>query len=200
MADFNRIARFYDFLKHLVFANQVEKSTRYFLYLIPSNSKILIVGGGTGELLEDFQSSHKIDYVELSSVMIRKAQQVKTQSSVEFIRADILDWSSTEKFDYIITPFILDCFDETQLTSIFTKLRSILRKEGKWIQTDFYPKSMFQKLLIKVMYAFFNLTTNLKTRKLADFDLIFKKSEFKCEIKATFFHSMIESKIYQQIE
>lgn len=200
MADFNHVARFYDFLKRLVFANQIEKAAHYFLHHIPSNANILIVGGGTGKLLESFKSSHQVKYIELSSVMIRKAKQVKTQSSVEFIRADILDWSSTEKFDYIITPFILDCFDEIQLIQIFTKLRSFLRKNGKWIHTDFYPKNIFQKLLIRVMYVFFNLTTNLETRKLADFDLIFKNSGFKCKIKATFFHSMVESKIYQQIE
>ena len=79
-------------------------------------------------------------------------------------------------------------------------LKKALNKEGYWIHTDFYPKNRFHKFLISVMYLFFNLFANLKVNELADFDLLFEKHKFILQRKALFYHSMVESKIYQQID
>ncbi|WKK75918.2 class I SAM-dependent methyltransferase [Marivirga salinae] len=200
MANFNRIAFLYDFLKRLIFSQQLEKAGKYFLDTIPSSSKILIIGGGTGEILKNFNSSHHITYLELSEVMIRKAKKVNSNSRIEFVQADILEWTTNDKFDYVISPFILDCFDEMQLDQIFSGLKNLLNKEGSWIQTDFYPKNRGHKLLINIMYLFFNWATNLKVKKLADFDSLFKKYNFIFKRKALFYHSMVESRIYQKID
>jgi ubiquinone/menaquinone biosynthesis C-methylase UbiE len=200
MANFNGVAGVYDFLKGLIFGKQLHKASTYFLSRIPSNSQILIVGGGTGQLLTGFESSHQITYVELSEAMISRAKKVKSKAAVNFHQADILEWKSDREFDFVITPFILDCFQEEQLNLIYPKLKSILNSEGKWIQTDFYPKNSIQKLLIKIMYSFFSASTGLETKKLANFDKLFNKYKFICTGKAYFYHSMVESKIYQNIE
>ncbi|WP_296620448.1 class I SAM-dependent methyltransferase [Marivirga sp.] len=199
MANFNRIASSYDFLKKIIFGEQIEKATNHFLNQMPSNSKILIVGGGTGKILGNFDSSQVIKYLELSKAMINRANEVKSNATIEFIQSDILEWTSNEKYDFVITPFFLDCFNEDQLNSIFLKLKNVLNKKGKWIQTDFYPKNKAQVLMIKIMYAFFILSTNLKTKELANFDLFFEKHQFLLLRKALFYHSMVESKIYQNI-
>jgi ubiquinone/menaquinone biosynthesis C-methylase UbiE len=200
MANFDRIAVFYDFLKGLIFGSQLQKASDYFLKGIPANSQILIVGGGTGQLLTNFESSHQITYLELSARMISRAKKVKSKASVNFVQEDILEWESDRKFDFVITPFILDCFTDDHLNLIYPKLRRALNVLGKWIQTDFYPKSHLQIFLIKIMYSFFRMSTGLQTNKLADFDKLFQKHGFICTGKACFFHSMVESKIYQNIE
>lgn len=200
MANFNRIAGVYEFLKRLVFAKQIEKASNYFLDQIPSNARILIIGGGAGKILEKFKPAHYITYLELSEAMILRAKRVKSEASINFIQADILEWTTDNKFDLIITPFVLDCFTEDQLNLIFPKLDKMLFKDGKWIQTDFYPKNFGHRLLIKSMYAFFNLTADLKVKELVDFDTVFKKHDFIFKRKALFYHSMVESKIYQKIE
>jgi cyclopropane fatty-acyl-phospholipid synthase-like methyltransferase len=200
MPDFDRIAIFYNHLKKAVFNGQIEMATYHFLRIIPSNSKILIIGGGTGQLLSNFTSNHQIKYVELSYAMISKAEKVYSEASIDFIHADILEWDLDEKFDFILTPFVLDCFNETNLNSLFLKLKDNLAKNGRWIHTDFYPKNVLQKYLVKTMYFFFRITTKLKVNELADFDYLFHKHKFICIRKALFFHSMIESKIYSQIE
>lgn len=200
MANFNRIASLYDFLKRLVFGIQLDRATNHSLNQIPSNSRILIIGGGTGKILQNFNSTHQIKYLEFSTTMLKKAEQLNTKAKVDFIQADILDWRTDEKFDFIITPFVLDCFSEDQLNLMFFKLKNILYSEGKWIQIDFYPKNFIHQLLIKIMYVFFNLMVDLKIKNLADFDLLFEKHHFILERKALFYHSMIESKIYHQID
>jgi ubiquinone/menaquinone biosynthesis C-methylase UbiE len=200
MANFNRIVLFYDFLKRLVFGKQLEKSSSHFLNQILPNSKVLIIGGGTGKILLDFKSTHQIKYLELSIGMIEKAKQRHSKAQIQFIQADILDWTTNDKFDVVITPFVLDCFNEDQLNLIFPKLKDALNENGEWIQNDFYPKNDAHRLLVKIMYRFFNRSTNLKVNELADFDSLFKKHNFIFKRKALFYDSMVECKIYQKID
>lgn len=200
MVNFNQVAGAYDFLKRVVFGRQIDEASLYFLDQIPSNARILILGGGTGKILEGFKSSHHITYLELSEAMIHKARRVEYKASIDFIQVDVLKWVSKNQFDYIITPFVLDCFTETELNLIFPKLKKILRKYGNWVQTDFYPKNRAHKMLVKFMCIFFNLTANLKIDELADFDSYFEDHQFLLKRKALFYHSMIESKIYQKID
>ncbi len=200
MADFNQIAGFYDFFKGLVFGKQIDKSSSCFVDHIPANARILIIGGGTGKILKEFKPSHSITFIELSEAMIQKAKRVKTKASIDFENIDVLKWIPINEFDYIITPFILDCFTEDKLNLLFLRLKKSLNKGGEWIHTDFYPKNRLHKVFIKLMYVFFNITANLKVNELANFDLLFEKHQFLLKRKALFYHSMIESKIYQKID
>jgi ubiquinone/menaquinone biosynthesis C-methylase UbiE len=200
MDDFNQLSSFYDVLKRIVFGNSLDIATTHFLKIVPSHTKILIIGGGTGKILNSFNSTHHIKYVELSNSMIEKARKVNSMAFIEFIQADILKWKAEEKFDFIITPFILDCFNEADLKLIFPKLKAYLISEGCWIQTDFYPKNLTQKLLVCMMYFFFRITAKLKVKKIGDFNHFFEAHNFICIRNARFFHSMVESKIYQKID
>ncbi|WP_340153891.1 class I SAM-dependent methyltransferase [uncultured Marivirga sp.] len=200
MADFDRIAASYNHLKKIVFYGQVELASRHFVENIPPSSEVLIIGGGTGQLLAHFKSTHQINYLELSRSMINKAKKVTTDASIEFIHTDVLEWESDKRFDVIVTPFILDCFNEDSLNLLIPKLKSNLSQGGIWIHTDFCPKNAFQKLLVKAMYLFFRITAKLKVKELADFDSLFIKHGFICKRKVLFYHSMVESKIYQQID
>ena len=51
--DFNTVARPYDFISRLVFGDSLVEAQTSLLHYIPSNSQILIVGGGTGWILEE---------------------------------------------------------------------------------------------------------------------------------------------------
>ena len=200
MADFNRIAPFYDVLKKVVFGNQIETASLHFLDEFRRKSNILIVGGGSGELLKNMDSNHQILFLELSDGMIHKAQKVQTKANVKFVVADLLTWKTSMKFDLVLTPFFLDCFNEGQLNMIVPKLKGFLKKDGYWVHTDFYPKNPLQNLLVSSMYLFFRLTSQLKTSRLENFSAIFRKHKLICLRKACFYHSMIESRVYQKIE
>ncbi|MEZ4686196.1 MAG: hypothetical protein R3B47_09055 [Bacteroidia bacterium] len=50
---FNRLAPVYDFLASLVFGNRIRQAQRWLLDFIPEGSSILILGGGTGWILEE---------------------------------------------------------------------------------------------------------------------------------------------------
>ena len=52
-SNYDNSAWFYDGLSRVVYGNALISSQVYLLQFIPSNATILIVGGGTGRLLEE---------------------------------------------------------------------------------------------------------------------------------------------------
>jgi ubiquinone/menaquinone biosynthesis C-methylase UbiE len=73
-ANFNNSAWFYDNLSRLVYGKALINAQVYLLQYIPTDSKILIVGGGTGWVLEELTKIHpsglSITYVEVSANMM----------------------------------------------------------------------------------------------------------------------------------
>jgi tRNA (cmo5U34)-methyltransferase len=109
---FNWIARFYDPLVKIVFGKHVVNAQTYYLSAIEANSKVLILGGGTGWILKylhDVQPSSIIYYVEASSKMIALAKKNSAEftSRVHFIHGTENTIPSDLKFDMIVTNFYL---------------------------------------------------------------------------------------------
>lgn len=166
--NFNSVSGFYDSLASLIFGskwNEVQFSST--AYLSETDKNILIVGGGTGRLLGRLEKK-QITFLELSSKMIQHAQNVESESLVQFLEGDYLTWQTKEKYDVVIFPFFLDCFDELHLKKLLQKAKGEINPNGKLIVTDFQPSHWLHDLLVKVMYVFFGITTGLKARKLLD--------------------------------
>ena len=77
--NYNTIANTYDFLSRLIFQKSIVNAQVFLLNYISANSKILIVGGGTGWVLEELSKIHsegiEITYVEKSEKMISLSKQ-----------------------------------------------------------------------------------------------------------------------------
>lgn len=196
MNDFDGIARYYDRLKKLVFGNQVNAATHYYLPEIKPNAKVLIIGGGTGEILMYLPPDLFLTYVEKSSSMIRRANQ-KRASGIDFIQLDFKDFDTEAKYDYVICPFFLDLFDNNELVAIVERITKLLREDGKLLITDFKGEGRSQQLLIWLMYRFFRLSANIQARHLPDIDQIITHSNFQRFKSRQFSHGLIFSHIYQ---
>ncbi len=77
--NYNKIAKYYDLISRLVYGKAIIKAQVSLLKFIPANSSVLIIGGGTGWVLEELAKIHQegltIIYVENSSKMIALAQK-----------------------------------------------------------------------------------------------------------------------------
>lgn len=169
---FNLVAPFYDRLARLVFGRDLLKAQEFFLNEISEKDRVLIVGGGSGEILRHsaLQQVSRIDFVELSEAMVRKAKaQPINLSSIQFYVKDIRDHES--QYDWVICNFFLDCFQEESLQKLLLKLKSLLTSQGQMIVTDFSASSRpRQKTLLYLMITFFRFTANLEASKLLDID------------------------------
>ncbi len=197
------IASSYGALSRFVFGNSIQEATNWSNRYIDPESRILIAGGGDGTILQDLDhpgNNFVIDYVELSKAMISlsRRHQPFNDIDVHFHHSDIMKWQGDSPYDVIITPFFLDCFTTSELCDVVLHLKGMLKKDGMWCFTDFVETNKsWQRLLIRVMYWFFGVTTGLKTTQLPDYEKAFSASTIRLTAVQSFYHGMIESRLYQ---
>lgn len=175
--NFDWVAPVYDAMAFVVFGRKLQQAQTVFLDLIPDGSSVLIVGGGTGWLLEQLMESckpNRVLYLETSGQMVARASRrmigKALLGSVEFRVGDENALRPDEQFDVLMTPFLLDLFTEATLqTQLIPKLLHALAHTGRWIVTDFVqPAVWWQKALLWTMIRFFRFTAGIETRKLAN--------------------------------
>lgn len=162
---FDRVAGIYDSLARLVFGSTILASQVEFQNEIKASDRVLILGGGTGKLLEHLLECESIDFVEKSSKMIAKANDCKSIQPINFIECDFLAFESNQAYDVIICPFFLDCFDLKLLEIVLAKIKSFLAPNGKLMVADFDIHKT-NRWLSKAMHLFFRFTVLLGTEKL----------------------------------
>ncbi len=204
-SNFDSIASSYDLLAALVFRNSVQRAPEDCIPVVSCASRILVVGGGTGillpALLQRFPKA-QICYLEPSGAMIRKAMsRVQGKHKINFIQAYIEQHPlASQYFDLVVTPFVLDIFDESALNPIMDAIYKSLSWDGYWIQADFYlsPSSpRWQPLLLRMMQVFFRLVADLKIHPLPDFNRCFKRYPLKEVYRTYYFADMIQAVCYQ---
>ncbi|GAB4041494.1 class I SAM-dependent methyltransferase [Spirosoma jeollabukense] len=182
---FDWIAPIYDALAFVVFGRKLQQAQLTFLNRIPHDATILLVGGGTGWLLEQVLTQCKprrVLYLELSARMVAQASQRMVKNgvvgSVEFRVGDVRDLPTDEPFDILITPFLLDLFPESTVqTDVIPKLLRILKPTSLWLVTDFVTTDIWwQKALLWSMIQFFRLTAGIETAQLADWQRLLSEA------------------------
>ena len=193
-ADFSLIAPFYDFLVRFVFGKSLWNAQRHYLGQVMPGQTVLILGGGTGRILDWLPDDCQITFLEKSSRMIERA---KCRREVSFIQADFLEYSTKQKFDWVICPFFLDCFDPKDLENAVAKCRTFLHSEGKLMVTDFYNQmTVWSKFKLWAMHVFFRTVSGLEARKLQDIQLVIENSGFTCLSNTLFPKHGVFSSVY----
>jgi tRNA (cmo5U34)-methyltransferase len=200
--DFNRIASVYDTLASLVFGKVLTQSQHHFLYIIPENATVLVIGGGSGELLQTLleKKPHcQVVYVDASEKMIALARQrVKNSSRVTFLCGTEEIEMPRPSFTVIITNFYLDLFTVQSLQRIIIRLRALMTPGGLWLVTDFVnPAKLWQRILLKSMYIFFRTASNIEASHIADWEKIMQSTGLFCQAKKMFYTEMIRSAVFR---
>lgn len=201
--NYDAIAGYYNLLSRIVFQKSIINAQVFLLNHIPENSNVLIVGGGTGWVLEALSKIHnagiEITYVEKSAKMIALSKQKNIKhNSVEFIQAGVEEFLSEKKFDIIFTAFLFDNFQPEKIETIFAKLNDLLQPKGIWLYADFVNNETtkpWQKTLLKLMYLFFKITCNIETQKLVDMNKFFSGNYSAIEEKF-FYANFIKAAAY----
>lgn len=188
--NYNLIAPVYDFLKRIVFGNSLIKAECHFLKNIKADSSLLVVGSGTSEFLEhiDISLFSRIYCLDKSKKMcqitISRAFNLGFKDKIDVICEDFIDFKTSEKFDIVALPFLLDCQSEQDIPVILNKVEHLTKQRAHMIITDFYRESdnyLIKKVLIKLMYLFFRVSTNISRTSLPDFQLIIEKEKWSLE-------------------
>jgi tRNA (cmo5U34)-methyltransferase len=198
---FDKIANVYDAIARLVFGNAIRDAQVCFLNDVPPQSKVLILGGGTGWLLArllELKPMCEVCYIEASKKMLKLSKKkVKHSDRVHFILGTENSIPNDIQFDIVITNFYFDLFTNESLDSVTIKIQAIAKSNALWLVTDFIQgKKWWQSALLKMMYWFFRVICNIEAvelpywhHSLSKRGLFKKKSRFFC-------NGFIESTVY----
>lgn len=194
--NFNRLATYYDTLARLVFGKTLERASSYFVSSsINCGDSVLILGGGTGKILQSIPGSAEVTYVDMSQMMITKALK-RRKHNTYFVANDFLSLDLSS-FDVIICPFFLDVFDEEHLSRALTKIKSQLKPQGKLLIIDFTPAVLVRdRWLLGLMHIFFRIMVGLQSNRLKDIHAAVLDTGFEENEVAFFRRKTIFSRIY----
>lgn len=205
--NYDAAAWFYDALAKLVFGKALIRAQQFLIKEIRPKTHLLIVGGGTGWILEELAKVHpsslKITYVEISAKMIALSRKRNFgQNEVFFVQKPIESYQLTQKYDVILTPFLFDNFSVARIQSVFDQLHGSLKSNGLWLLADFQVQKNrqrgWQKLLLKTMYLFFGWLCSVETSKLIEMDTFFNYKNYIKEAENTFYKGFIIAQVYQK--
>lgn len=204
-ANYDPIAKYYDGLSQLVFGDSIRRSQRFLLKAIPPESNILIVGGGTGWILEDLAVHHNsglsITYVEQSSKMMEISQtRYVGNNNIKFKCDPIQTVLLKGTFDIVIVPFLFDNFSPGTINNIFRKIELYIKPDAIWLFADFISISEkpWTKIFLKIMYSFFRPLCNLETSTLPESRSYFQENKYKVINESSFYSGFIQSVIYKK--
>ena len=205
--NYDKIANYYDTLSRLVFFKAQVNAQINQLQYIPENSRILIVGGGTGWILEALAKVRseglKIVYVEISAKMIAlsKARDCGN-NEVDFVNLGIETFATEKLFDVILTPFLFDNFSEERAGKVFGQLDASLKANGWWLIVDFSLNKTNGKwwkwLLLKSMYRFFKVLRIVEASNLIDMHPYFLKSNYQIAEERLYYGSFIKATVFKK--
>lgn len=153
----------------MVFGKALERAQQHFLTSIRADDRILILGGGSGTFLSSLlklQPHVRIDYIDISERMIRLAREkTRHPPGVNFITGTEQDIPD-RTYSVVITNFYLDLFSDETLPGIIQKIKNHLTSDARWLVTDFVNETVWQRVMLWVMYRFFRLTTGIEAQRL----------------------------------
>jgi tRNA (cmo5U34)-methyltransferase len=197
---FDFLAPAYDQLARAIIGEDIIHSQVYFLKRLSSCKRLLIIGGGTGWLLQDVCKNWphlEIDYIDLSPRMINKARMRMTDSSqVTFITGSVND-IPTRPYDGVITNFFLDMFTDKSMSSVVRAIRRALHSDSIWLVTDFVNERKTHAVKLWLMYRFFNIITKIEATKLVDWQRQVLEAGFQLSESRKFSHGFICSNVYR---
>jgi tRNA (cmo5U34)-methyltransferase len=174
---FDLVARFYPALEQCVFGSRLTRARLAFFDAVVQRERVLLAGEGNGRfltLLLARKNKGCIKVVEKSAVMIclakaRIRKVGKASCDLEFIESDVREYDAANKFDCVVTHFLLDAFNPPGQQSVIRKITELTTPSGTWINVDFLPaRTLRGGILMWTQYAFFRLVSKLEASHCCD--------------------------------
>jgi len=182
MPDYNHIAWIYDWLAKIVYGEKQELAKQAFLAKIPDKGKILVVGGGTGKIIDylrDLDKQLEVDFIELSTNMMSYAKKRKVSHlKINFHQHSILDLKSKD-YDVVLTNFFFDQFSLLKAHLILQHIKTKLKPNGIILFSDFIvTNNTWDRIVNRIMFYFFQLTAKVRTNNFPNYNILFSSLGF----------------------
>ena len=210
---FDTVAPWYRTLEWIVFGNDLQRCRAACLGEIGAPRRALVIGEGNGRFLCELLRVHpgvEVDCVDASGRMLQLARKriehelPDRAGDVRFLQHDINSWDAPEdRYDLVVTHFVLDCFPEEPLTAVVRKLARAATAGANWLLADFcVPRNggarVRARVLLAAMYSFFRITTGIQASELIDPTPFLRAEGFELARRHLFQQGMLKSEIWRR--
>ncbi len=210
---FDAIAPWYRSLETIAFGNALQRARIASLDEIGAPRRALIVGEGNGRFLTALLQRHPlitVDCVDSSERMLDLARRHILESNpteirrVAFLERDILSWTPNDRYDLIVTHFVLDCFRTREVGLIVAKLAQAAAPNAIWLLADFrIPQGGFvsahARIWLAIMYWFFRLVAGIEANELVDPSPFLRVEGFTLVRQQLFRLGMVKSELWRKL-
>ena len=181
---FDRLANSYWLLETLTFGKQLEVVRNSGLRYAKNARRVLLIGDGDGRFaaqLLKINAQVRIHSLDSSRAMLRKARRrIRRETPAAGchyvpIQADALRFIyAANSYDFIALNFVLDCFPPGAVKGLLQALSHSLKPKGILFYCDFEMppdpplKRLAAQWVIRLLYCFFNLVTDIKAGALPE--------------------------------
>lgn len=207
---FDYVAVFYDPLARLVYGPALQQAQQAALAAgLPTTGRprVLIAGGGSGWVLGEVLGrcpGARIVYLEASPRMLARSRAwlarhwPQAAGQVEFRLGTEAALQPTEQFEVLITFFLLDLFAPDRLRELVARLGAARAPGGAWLLADFGPpRRWWHRLLLRLMYGFFGLTTGISGRQRPPIEAELARLGLRPTPAGQFFGQMVEASVWR---
>jgi len=192
---FDWLSGVYDALAAAIFRKDIRRAQINFLSGIDPGARVLILGGGTGWILEELIKEVPdalVWFVDSSPRMIERARARNIPGAVHFVQMPAEEFGGGE-FDVVITPFFLDLFPDDKLRELTGALMSRCRP-AVWLASDFVCGGQFwQRALLSVMYRMFRVVCGIEAQGLPAWREILVENGLKVQESESYYGGFILS-------
>ena len=211
---FDAVAPWYRTLETLAFGGALQRARIACLdEEIGSPRRALIVGEGNGRFLAAILQRHpliRVDCVDSSERMLGLARRHVLETSpdeigrVAFLCDDVTSWTPHDRYDLIVTHFVLDCFSTQQVGLIVAKLAQAAAPNATWLLADFrIPETGFARAhargWLAIMYWFFRSVAGIEAHELVDPSPFLRVEGFTLARQHLFRLGMVKSELWRKL-
>jgi ubiquinone/menaquinone biosynthesis C-methylase UbiE len=209
----DRLARIYRWLEYLRYGKALERCRTNMLPQISHARKVLILGDGDGRFSTAFLGQNqiaKVDSIEISRQMIAVARHRLNDAShrgsrrITFCEGDIRSTPQPGAgYDLVVTHFFFDVFATAELKGIIQRVSGWTAPNALWLVSEFdLPPSSWHRrharFWLKIMYAFFRITTNLRNQQLPCWRPLMSQAGFSLRNQTHYQNGFIVSELWQR--
>lgn len=206
--NFDRVAAIYRWAEYISLGPLLQRTRTHFLNQLGDPRHALVIGDGDGRFLEQllhrYPHCHAIA-VDISTAMLAKLSQRCGFASTRLstIRRSALEIDTPPGTDLIVTHFLLDCFTQTDVDALTTRLAAALAPGGLWLISDFALPTHrivrpFARLYIASLYAAFRLLTGLRVRHLPDTQSALRRAGLHRIARKTLLFGLLYTELWQR--
>ncbi|HEY4357194.1 MAG TPA: class I SAM-dependent methyltransferase [Acidobacteriaceae bacterium] len=188
-ADFDPVARIYRWAEYLALGSALQRTRTFFLPQITDQRSAFVLGDGDGRFLAVLlaaQPQLHATAVDTSASMLALLQQrcAFAGDRVRTVQASALGATAPPGTDLIVTHFLLDCLNQSDVDQFIENLATTVAPGTLWLASDFQiPERRalrpFAWVYIRLLYLAFRLLTGLRTRRLPDTRSTFRRAGFE---------------------